>query len=290
MKFKSNSYHIIASIEDERYIKGIFDDTIKKRCDQKGLECFYYSLENSAVFYSTIEQIKSHTFNLSNFPHIHIECHGSHDGIQLKNGEKIVWEDLEMNFKEINGLSKNYLVVTMASCFGGHFSLSLLNNIRFEENSRAPFYALIGPENPISYGELEDGFSSFFDSILTQEDLTFAVESLRINSKHEGKFIYMTCESIFKDAVDFFIKSSVNELYENEDILEARVKSIINMFEELNGVKALEHQYESTRISLKSINLNEKILKRLRVQYFWIDKYPENNSRFIDFTLNECFE
>ncbi len=285
MKFKSNTYHIIASIEDEKCIKGIYEDTIKRWCSEKGFECYYYSLENKSNFFDTIEQIKIFTSDLDKYPHIHVECHGSHNGIELKNGDKIIWEEIEEIFKEINGMCRNNLVVTMASCFGGHFSLSLLNNIRFEEHCRAPFFALIGPEKPISYGELEDGYSGFFDAFLTQRDLGTAVDVLTNNSQYAGKFIFMTCESIFKSFIEYFIENSINKTYKYEHKLDERVSIIIKDFETNSGKKATFNQIEQIKRIILNPGFNEQFLKKLMYQYYWLDVFPENLSRFDDLKI-----
>ncbi|MDF1697632.1 MAG: hypothetical protein P1U56_17435 [Saprospiraceae bacterium] len=223
-----------------------------------------------------MDEVKNH----KTYPHIHLECHGSDYGICLKNNIRLTWDNLSELTTEINGLTGNNLVISMALCFGGHFTISLLNRLNASTVSRAPALAIIGPEKEISFGQLENGFSYFFDTFLTTRNLDKAVESLNINSKYKGKFIYQTCESMYKSLSEYFIKNSLKQKLSSNENLNKSIGELLRAYQNKTGKGATNKQLDLLKQKMLEKETYLGIIEDMRNTYFWIDKYPNNESRF----------
>ena len=280
IKFKSNSYHFIVSLEDEKYAKGIFDDIVLRRCLQKKLSAQYHSVDTASQFVEVFKRIKSGTIENNWFPHIHLECHGNEDGISLNNGFKIPWGSLAQLTTDINDVTKNNLVVSMALCYGGHFNVTLINKLNAAKTSRAPALAIIGPEKVITYGQLQDGFSAFFDTFLTTRNLAEAVKDLNVKSNYQGRYIYYTCEQMYESLINLYTKESINRDFGTEANFRSRMSSIIKQYQQIYKTRITQKQIKLLRDKMLDKSTYLELMEDMRKTYYWIDKYPENNNRF----------
>ncbi len=201
-------------------------------------------------------------------------------GIKLNHEIRLSWEDLSNQLTKINGHSKNNLIVSMALCFGGLLTSQLLTSLYDVGKSRAPAFAVIGPDEGISSGELEDGFTHFFDILLTDLDLTKAVEELTIFSNYSGHFNFQSCESIFKLVVENYISYNVNEFLKSPLMVNYRVHSLLKPYEYIKKRKINQEEFELAKKKISKQDLYRQIIEEMRTSYFWIDLYPENDKRF----------
>lgn len=216
----------------------------------------------------------------NSYPHIHLECHGNNDGICLTNKTRLTWHNLASLTTNINGLCKNNLVVSMALCYGGHFNVTLIENLNASKVSRAPAVAIVGPEKVISYGQLQDGFAYFFDTFLTTRNLYEAVKSLNIHSKYEGKYIYHSCEGMYKSLAEYFLKSTLQESMMTRNKFNERMNRIIKSYRLQTGRSINKKQIGLLRNRMLEKDTYLGILEEMRNTYYWIDQFPENEKRF----------
>lgn len=146
-------------------------------------------------------------------PHLHFEIHGFENGLELSNGDRINWSELMEYFSKINYLTKNYLVIYLAVCFGA----SILKNIN--PLGRAPFKALIAPGWEITEGQILSGFTSFYDEYFTSFDLKESIR--RMNDElGEGVFGLIPINLCYEKVTSFNLDSELGkELF---DILKIR--------------------------------------------------------------------
>ena len=84
-------------------------------------------------------------------PIIHFDTHGSRkDGLYIAASREFVsWQKLVEKLRAINVETGNNLCVVSAACFGMHAIME--TNI----GNAAPFFALIAPENTVTFGFVE---------------------------------------------------------------------------------------------------------------------------------------
>ncbi len=166
---------IIESLKDDDKKTGTIlnDELLKlKKFQQPYLKTIVFSPRSKdelLVLFETIIKLQNEKGFL---PHLHFEIHGFENGLELSNGDRINWSELMKHLSEINYLSKNYLVVYLAVCFGA----AILKNINPLE--RAPFKALVTPVLKITEQQILSGFTSFYDEYFTSFDLKESVNRM----------------------------------------------------------------------------------------------------------------
>ena len=75
--------------------------------------------------------------------------------------------------RNLNIKSKNNLFISLATCYGGH----LLKIYKPWET--CPFFGYIGPSELVYNLDLEASYSAFFETLLTENDFSKAIEKLQ---------------------------------------------------------------------------------------------------------------
>ena len=106
-------------------------------------------------------------------PIIHIEAHGSTEGMELNNIEQgtvehITWDLVCNKLSKINQLTNCKLAVFSASCFG-LYALKPLSIHKY-----TPFAVLLGPQRVITDDELLEGNIKFYKSLACDADFKVA--------------------------------------------------------------------------------------------------------------------
>jgi hypothetical protein len=148
-------------------------------------------------FFAALEEIKALIKQGVLLPLVHIEMHGSPEGLALSgNGEFLRWVELREPFREINILSKNNLFVSLATCFGGHF----LNLYVGEHGKPCPFFGYVGATRTVSPVEVETSFSDFFQTLMERQSFFEAMVTLHNTINDKTTFAYVDC-NLFYDMV-----------------------------------------------------------------------------------------
>lgn len=159
--------------------------------------CHYFKVESASQFLALLEHINEQTKDGLR-PILHIEAHGDEQlGIQIAaSGEMISWPQLLPKLQEINKNSKNNLGVVMAACFG----LYAIKPLRVEEP--CPFYFLIGSDEPVSSGYIDDAMKLFYLELNRSNSLDDAMKKVDAKFKqfHAEKFFYITFAKYMKHA------------------------------------------------------------------------------------------
>ncbi len=132
-------------------------------------------------------------------PIIHIEAHGSSEGLTMESGEMVSWTDVTYLIREINILTKNNLMLVLASCYG--ISIDAQLNILL----RAPFWVAVAPLREVGSSVIEVGFTDFYEKITNKETDNFEEAILALNQYgEEFVFQYIDPELRFEGAWDMF--------------------------------------------------------------------------------------
>lgn len=105
-------------------------------------------------------------------PMIHFDTHGSkQDGLYIAASREFVsWQQLVEKLRPINVATGNNLCVVSAACFAMH----AIKEISI--GSSAPFFALIAPENTVSFGFVERCTVPFYEAVFKGLDIVSAHE------------------------------------------------------------------------------------------------------------------
>jgi len=154
----------------------------------------FYNVSSVRDFINTLENIENNMSKGRVFT-LHLETHGSEDGIHLASGECMTWRLFFDNIRPINIKMGHLLIIIMAMCKGG----SLISYI--EPEKRAPFRAFIGAFRDITVDEVIRGFSAFYGSFTSMLDVVEGMKALDaeidgINPKKKT-FWCFSAENIF---------------------------------------------------------------------------------------------
>jgi hypothetical protein len=267
-----NKIYILESLKShERHTgKALFEDlTVWKDAYLPQLTISYLTFNDRSELDSILNAIEDATKTRKEIPFIHIEAHANEDALGTACGEAIPWQDLFISLQRININTRNNLLVIVAACFGFHL-LKITDVLE-----RAPFYAVLGPNQAVSVSEVEAGYQVFYQELFKTKEVNGAIAKMNEALKNTGKrYGLVTCE-------DLFIMASNNYLKEHcsaKAILQ-RVEDIVSQYQELEA-KALTIQEVRKKAKETLKNGNLEFVKEYHRKFVMVDLYPENTERF----------
>jgi len=265
-EFHFNKIIVLESLMDDEIKTGenLFNDLLKwKSLEIEGLHSEFKRILNRNDFFEQIKHLKKEVQDEDILPILHLEFHGDQEkkGLTLVNGELINWTELVNTFREINILSKNNFVVSLASCYGFYMNSA----VKLKE--KAPFWGFIGATKEISSGDIEISFESFFKTLLSTLDFNLSVKNLNETNGMEYRYAFYQAEEYF----NFIFKKHEDEYYKPENFkqwvstlveLAESDESIINSFnkvEILDRVEEILSDKTKIRAFFKNnfLNVNE---------------------------------
>lgn len=129
---------------------------------------------------------------------IHVEAHGSVDGIALSSGEIVEWKEFYDLIRPINIALGHLLFIVMAMCY----SIAMISNISIEQ--RAPYRAFICTTREMYPDELYEGFLSFYEKFCNLLDVFGAMTALQKEIRDENghsPFQLLSAETIFDETL-----------------------------------------------------------------------------------------
>jgi len=220
------------------------------------------------------------------YPLIHFETHGidagpknrrATSGIVLASGESMTWRELAPPLTAINEAMRLNLIVFMAACNGADLATLI------QPLEGAPARIVVGPTQVVSAGVLETATRAFYRTTLSGGDGSAATrairEALHPNEARSGR---LAAEWLFLE----ILKGYYNESTTDEQIA-ARVERFIAPLP-LQGAPPAEM---ARRRAMMKANLPDRpaLFNVCYQKFFFVDKYPENATRFI-LTFELCFQ
>jgi hypothetical protein len=272
-----NKIYIIESLPQMHSGQRLEDTIFWKGLALDGPVCELSQPQRSVELLSVLDKIKRET-DEGIYPIIHIEAHGSKEGLKIASDEFIAWEVFRERLAMINVACRNNLLVTMAACEGAY----LFQVVKPTE--RAPFCGLIGPKKKIPAGELESDYSAFYSELLESLDGNRAIEKLNTNSPESHRYLFFGCNYLFVLAYG---------RYHSRQCTGAGLRKRTERLVSDARAKGLMH-----KLSLKEIRrLVKKHLRDMQEEYFekykdhflMIDIYPDLRARW-DLSLDAALE
>lgn len=198
-RFKNNALVIIDALGDTDlqtaiHLRDAIDDATSV---SRPTYCNYFKVRSSAELFTILDDLTDRS-KAGLLPILHIEAHGDKErGLEISTtGEMVHWDSLLPSLQAINKASRNNLGVVLAACFG----LYAIKPLNIEEP--CPFYFLIGPDEPVSAGDIDDMMKHFYLELGRTNSLDKAMKKVDTQFKqfHAEKFFYITFAKYMKRA------------------------------------------------------------------------------------------
>ena len=276
--FTINKIFFIISDDDNKRKEAF--QTVSYNCLKHNFECELIEVNSKKDFSQAIKCIKNECLNNAIYPYIHLECHGSKKGIQLLSNATINWNDLSEYFSTINKACRNNLFISLATCFGGYLSLSLIRKLTQGRDIRAPFFGLIGPKDEVKYYEIENGFDAYFQQIIELKDIENGFTELQNKLEVSHEYAFRHCEEVFVEFIESFIELEVDRIHKSDISFNAHLTKLSKKYFNKYGFFPTRNEIETLAKVYSNKDYFINYFNKIRETYFMLDLYPENKYRF----------
>jgi len=172
-----NAVFVLQSLRDEdhKVARDLEDGIIGPYCRNLGLFSSFEQIGSTSDLERALEVIlKESSLQTPAYPIIHLDAHGSPNGIELSpSGESVAWRWLHDQFRAINIATANNMLVVLTSCDG-------VNALRetIPLSAPAPFWGFVAARGHPTGGELHERFSPFYRILLTTSNFPAAERTL----------------------------------------------------------------------------------------------------------------
>ena len=149
----------------------------------------YYDLENEFALQEKLLEIEKEVAGNNYIPIIQLECHGYDNGIELASNEHILWLDFFNYIRPVNIASCNLLLLNLSMCNGA----AVIRGI--DPRKRAPFRAVIGPEDKAYPEDLQAQWSNFYNRFFLS--LNKGSQDSICESAVSNKLVYYNQDFVF---------------------------------------------------------------------------------------------
>lgn len=250
-----NSIYVIQSLPPEEKQTGtsLHDDIIRRRTYHfEVLKSELIDVIAKDEFIRTLTELPEMFFDKQVVPYFHFEIHGCKEGLVLKNGELVLWEELRPLLVIINYNIQNNLFISLATCYGAY----IFNAI--DPLDRIPFYAFVGPPVEVKVHEVEADWESYFDTLLTTRDFTCAINALN-KSNTRIPYVFYTSEQIFDIVTSVFMK-----LYRDRKSRRIKMLELVKRAKKMTGTTDKYSDAELRDYFKRYVSNQPKVVKNMK--------------------------
>lgn len=143
--------------KDKKTGTDLYNHILKyKSLEEPILNTELIQVDNKIEFDKAFQRIFKKVTKEKFYPILHIEAHGSEDGIELASGEIVFWKEFFNLNRKLNVALRNSLTIKLALCEG----MSLIG--KFPPNLRAPFNAIVASFKKVSETDMLKAFEAFY--------------------------------------------------------------------------------------------------------------------------------
>ena len=279
-KIYFDTVHIIESLGAGEYHTGrrLFEDLEPLAvANTPAVTVHFWPVQTREGFLAQLRSIAEHSRTQVRLPILHIETHGSPEGIQVSSGECLTWLDLKAELTAINEINRLNLLVVLAACDGAKL-YEIIQPI-----DRAPVLAVIGPNRIVTAGEIECATRVFYRKLFDVKGVVAAWQAM-----NEAVSLTLRTFSLYHAAwllrrvMHHYLKTVCSE----EVLVEREGNVITNLRQKGLEGAALENARNFAREYLRDHSTR---FKEIKDHFFFCDLYPENTDRF-DLTFEECLQ
>lgn len=258
---------------DKKTGTDLFKDTIRRQLIYKKMDdkCHLFSIKTKKEFFESLEHIKQHIIYNFVSPIIHIEMHGSPEGLESGEGELIEWKELRNILIEMNLVCENNLFLTLATCYGAYIFKTI------SPKFSTPFWGFVGAFEEVNVGEVLANFNAFYSEFLNSFDFNLAESALnQSNPTLISKFKFRNTQQVFDQAYsNYEAKYLTPQMVEHRTILiSAQLRPLLD-FKHLSieQIKDLA----KTQILDNNLKHKENLMSRFFLWNFFPHHKPKDN-------------
>lgn len=235
----------------------------------------FKQVETRDEFLAYLRSIRDDFRTTRLLPLLHVETHGSLDGIGPEGQAALPWEELMPELIALNRLTQLRLFFVLAAC-EGIWGMKML-----QPTDRAAVLALLGPNERLSAGKLADACKLFYRTMFEKRSGGAAFKAMNDSiDAAKPAFSMVNAEMLFKMIWQNFLKERTSP-----EELDARVQHIViqNMiaFRDEHGFPMPSDVLEEVRRRVRRhVDAHQEHFAEFREHYFFIDTFPENDERF----------
>ncbi|OQP65568.1 hypothetical protein [Niastella populi] len=241
--FRFNAVYVIESLNNYELQTGevLYNDILRYMPYKiEIIKCRLFKVNSKVELVNTFNELKEDFHSHGTHPFLHFEIHGAKEGLVLNSGELIKWREIASLLRELNIMTGNNIMVSLATCYGAYIYGSILPSLP------APFFAFIGPWNTVTSDEIMVSFTRFFEFIFAAEslkdiDLDLAAEKLNEENDVTEKFGFHLSEAVFDRVVN-----QIEEKLKDPNEFKKRVENLVE-----EGLKIESIRNSFTREELK---------------------------------------
>lgn len=228
----------------------------------------FWSVQSRAEFLEKLRSIARDSRADGHFPLLHIEAHGSSQGIQVRSGECLSWSEFKGELTTINEISRLNLLVILVACEGAHL-LSII-----QPTDRAPVLALIGPNRIVTEDEIERASLAFYRTLFGANDGAAAWRAMN-DAVSPGRLTFpvFTAEYVLR-----YVMNSYLQIQCTEEALNSRQR-MIELQLERDGMPKWDIVRGGERFRQYQRDHRSRFAE-IKNHFLFCDLYPENDTRF----------
>jgi len=258
--FKFNTIYIVESLkEDEPKTGSMLYEKLKpleQIHDQ--LSIVFCEVQSKQEWIDLMDNILEDCATKGVYPIIHLEIHGCETGIVFSNGEYILVDEINEQFRKINLASGCNLFITLGVCEG----LYVLFGVRIDQ--LMPYCGAVGSFDDLWNRDIKLRYAEFYDAFFRTFNIYEAYKSLMtIDTGFEPRYRYIPVDEIFYKCYQDYIEKGCSK----EAVKQRAVDS-------LPIVDCL------SQIEVEKDNLNEILLNlKRKKEYLSISKQQRTSLR-----------
>ena len=268
--FHFKTIWVIESLPNGEYRTGkeLYDDVLYyKHIQDPNVLVEFVEVTDKSSLKEQLGKILLTLKSTGQIPLIHFETHGNKEGLELKSGDFVLYEDLCQILREINILTQNNLFVIVAACNGAYLSFILKNSLTMP----CPFWGICGPSVKINAVDIIAGYSAFYDEAFISANMNAALDRLKQSIPHHANnFNIWNSEYMFVHAFKHYLHD-----YCNSNAVDQRTKSILQQVQSgLNDTFSAEKIESYVRERLGTENGQRQEFERMKALFFMHNLYP----------------
>jgi hypothetical protein len=221
-------------------------------------------------FFAGLKKIYLDVVENKSYPLIHLECHGSENGLGMANKEIVGWDEIRDCFIDINFACELNLMVVVAACKGVYLIRTAT------QLDRAPFYAVVGSHQEMKAGQVQADFTEFYQSFFRALNGNAAIRALSKQAEKTNRLYHFAGSEVI------FLKV-FRQYHQDYCVGEAKRKRIERLVtESLTQPEVRSKGVNWARAQAKRWFRNEQkpAFYKMKERFFGLDKYPQNAERF----------
>jgi hypothetical protein len=205
------------------------------------------------------------------WPLVHIESHGSTEGVTLAQGDFISWIELQPYFNRLNRATRNHLLVVIAACWGFHGIKAIVGEIDHSASLRF----LAGPAGETLSGDIEEAMKAFYSALLLGGSINDCEAAAQMK---EPTFRVYSAEQAFIEGWRVLVR----ELPRSNRDIQAKAEQIVTKVK--RSPTAPKRLHHLAKKAIRSLDLHE-VFERHKSAFFMLDSFPEISHEFDGVTL-----